>query len=227
MLQYKTTKRLFEELKEKAKQSPLDGFLDFYNLLPISRCSSHWNCGNCDRKEMDTMDNTPFTFRRFKEEDADILYEEYADFCWNNIQPYFSGVGVGMTKSDFLKEIEAFANKQYRPPIVVNADDEPIGIYRITYRRAHRYHELMLHLWNDKHLSEPVLKAIIDQALHRERPDDSLLVEIPGYEPELKQAADSLGLDHAGVIPNYLRHGENLFHKYSYVTTSSDWYSDR
>ena len=173
------------------------------------------------------MDNNPFAFRRFKEGDADILYDEYADFCWNNIQPYFSGVGVVMTKSDFLKGIEAFANKQHRPPIVANVDDKPVGIYRITYRRAHRYHELILHLWNEKNLAEPILKAIIDQALHRERPNDSLLVEIPGYAPELKLAADSLGLDLAGVIPNSLLHGEKLFHKYFYVTTSSKWYSDR
>lgn len=173
------------------------------------------------------MEHNQFVFSRYKESYATILFDEYADFCWNNIQPYFSGVGVGMAKPDFLKQIEAFANKQYRPPIVANADDEPVGIYRVTYRRAHRYHELMLHLWNDKHLAEPVLKEIIDQALRRERPEDSLLVDIPGYAPEVKLAADSLGLDLAGVIPNYLRHGEKLFHKYSYVTTSSKWYFGR
>lgn len=170
--------------------------------------------------------NNQFIFRRFKEKDADLLYNEYADFCRDNIQPYFSGVGVGMEKSDFLKEIEAFANKQYRPPIIVNANDIPIGFYRITYRRAHRYHELMLHLWNDKDLAEPILKEIIDRALRKERPDDSLLVEIPGYAQELKQAADNL-MDLAGVIPNYLRHGEELFHKYSYVITSSKWHTGK
>lgn len=132
-----------------------------------------------------------------------------------------------MTKSDFLEKIEKFANKQYRPPIVVNADDTPIGFYRITYSRAHRYHELILCLWSDKHLAEPVLKEIIDQALHRERPDDSLLVEIPEYAPELKQAADRLGLDLAGLIPNYLRHDDELYNKYSYVITSSKWYSSK
>lgn len=171
--------------------------------------------------------NDPFAFRRFKDEDADLLYSEYVDICWNDIQPYYSGVGVVMARSDFLEKIEKFANKQYRPPIIVNSNDTPIGFYRVTYRRTHRYNELMLCLWSDKHLAEPVLKEIIDQALHRERPEDSLLVEIPGYAPELKKAAENLGLDLAGVIPNYLRHGENLFHKYSYVTTSNNWYSDR
>lgn len=172
------------------------------------------------------MDNNPFAFRRFKEEDADLLYDEYADFCWNNIQPYFSGVGVGMEKSDFLKAIEEFSSKQYRPPIVVNSNNSPIGFYRITYRHAHLYHNLMFFLWSDKHLAEPILKEIIDQALHKERPDDSLLVEIPGFEQELKQAADNL-MDLAGVIPNYLRHGEKLFHKYSYVITSHKWHSSK
>ena len=173
------------------------------------------------------MERNLFTFRRFKKEDAELLYNEYVDICWNDIQPYYSGVGVVMAKSDFLEKIEKFANKQYRPPIVVNSNDTPIGFYRITYRRAHRYHELMLCLWSDKHLAEPILKEIINQALHRERPEDSLLVEIPGYAPELKQAAENLGLDLAGEIPNYLRHGEKLFHKYSYVITSSKWHANK
>lgn len=171
------------------------------------------------------MENSQFTFRRYKkEEDADLLCSVYADLCWDYIQPYFSGVGVVMAKPDFLRKIEEFANKQYRPPIIVNANDIPVGFYRITYRRAHRYHELTIYLWSDKHLAEPILKKIIDQALHGDRPDDSLLVEIPGYAQELKNAADNL-MDFAGVIPNYLRHGEKLFHKYSYVITSSKWHT--
>lgn len=155
------------------------------------------------------------------------MFDEFADYCRNDVQPYFSGVGVGMAKSDFLKKIEEFADKQYRPPIIVNtSNDTPIGVYRITYRRANRYHELMLHLWNDEDLAEPILKEIIDQALRKERPDDSLLVEIPGYAQVLKQAADNL-MDLAGVIPNYLRHDEKLFHKYSYVITSSKWHTGK
>ena len=172
------------------------------------------------------MKNNQFDFRRYKKEDADLLYNEYADFCWNNIQPYYSGVGVVMAKSDYLEKIEAFTDKQYRPPIIVNNHDDPIGFYRIKYHRAHRYYELMLHLWNDKHLAEPILKKIIDQALHKERPEDSLLIEIPGYANELKQAADNL-MELAGVIPNYLRHGEELFHKYSYVISSNQWHSGK
>ena len=173
------------------------------------------------------MENKQFAFNRYKEHYANILFNEYADFCHNNIQPYFSGLGVGIAKSDFLKKIEDFANKQYRPPIIVNtSNDMPIGIYRITYRRANRYHELMLHLRNDKGLTQSILKEIINQALNKDRPEDSLLVELPGYEQELKQAADNL-MDLAGVIPNYLRHSEELFHKYSYVITSSQWHTGR
>ena len=33
MLQYETAKRLYEEMKEKAKQSPLGGFQDFYKMF--------------------------------------------------------------------------------------------------------------------------------------------------------------------------------------------------
>lgn len=172
------------------------------------------------------MERNQFAFRRFKKEDAELLYSEYADFCWNDIQPYYSGVGVVLTKADFLNKIEEYADKQYRPPIIVNNHDVPIGFYRIKYRRAHRYYELMLHLWNDKDLAEPILKEIINQALNTDRPEDSLLLEISGYAHELKQAADNL-MALAGVIPNYLRHGKELFHKYSYVITSSNWHADK
>ena len=172
------------------------------------------------------MGNNQFAFNRYNDQYAAILFDEFAAYCRNDIQPYFSGVGVGMAKSDFLKKIKAFVDKQYRPPIVVNNHDVPIGFYHIKYCRANRYHELMLHLWNDKDLAEPIFKEIIDQALSKERPADSLLVEIPGYAHELKQAADNL-MDLSGVIPNYLRHGDKLFHKYSYVITSSNWHADK
>lgn len=33
MLQHETAKRLYEEMKEKAKQSPLGGFQDFYKMF--------------------------------------------------------------------------------------------------------------------------------------------------------------------------------------------------
>lgn len=77
------------------------------------------------------MERNQFAFRRFKKEDAELLYNEYADFCWNDIQPYYSGVGVVMAKADFLNKIEEYADKQYRPPIIVNNHDVPIGFYRI------------------------------------------------------------------------------------------------
>ncbi len=173
------------------------------------------------------MGNNQFTFSRYKDQYATILFDAFADYCRNDVQPYLSSVGVGMAKPDFLNEIKKFADKQYRPPIIVNtSDDSPVGVYRITYRRANRYHELMLHLWNSQDLAEPILREIINQALHKERPDDSLLVEVPEYAYELKQAADNL-MDLAGVIPNYLCHGEKLFHKYSYVITSSKWHSNK
>ncbi len=172
------------------------------------------------------MESKPFVFRRYKESDADILYEEYSDYCQANIQPYFSGMRVDIEKKVFMKEIEKFSQKQHRPSIVANVNGVPVGVYHIVYRHANQYYELMLHLWNDKHLIESVLKEIIDQALHRDCPNSSLLVEIPGYAPELKQAADNLGLDLAGMIPNYLRHGENLFYKYTYVITSKKWHSN-
>lgn len=33
MLQYETAKRIFEDLKEKTKQSPMSGFQDFYKMF--------------------------------------------------------------------------------------------------------------------------------------------------------------------------------------------------
>ena len=33
MLQYETAERIFEELKEKAKRSPMSGFQDFYKMF--------------------------------------------------------------------------------------------------------------------------------------------------------------------------------------------------
>lgn len=33
MLQYETAKRIYDELKEKAKQSPMSGFQEFYKMF--------------------------------------------------------------------------------------------------------------------------------------------------------------------------------------------------
>lgn len=33
MLQYETAKKIYDELKEKAKQSPMSGFQDFYKMF--------------------------------------------------------------------------------------------------------------------------------------------------------------------------------------------------
>lgn len=173
------------------------------------------------------MANKRFVFRRFKEVDADILYDEFLKYCEANIQPYFSGPRIGMERNEFLEKVRQASDKQYRPPLITNSEDTLLGVYQITYHRANRYHELMLHLWDGKHLTKSILKEIIDQALHKELPSDSLLVEIPGYAPELKQAADELGLDLTGMIPKYLCHDEGLYSKYYYIITSKKWYSEK
>lgn len=36
MLQYETAKRIYDELKEKAKQSPMSGFQEFYKMFLTS-----------------------------------------------------------------------------------------------------------------------------------------------------------------------------------------------
>lgn len=171
------------------------------------------------------MENCHFDFRTCKDSDADILYEAAGNYLSANIQPYLSGTGTGLDRDALLENIRQLSRKQHRPPIIVNAEDTPCGIYRITYHHANRYHELMLHLWDARHLAKPVLRKIIDQALRTERPEDNLLIEIPGYETELKASADDLGLDHSGTIPNYLCHNGGLFHKYIYVVSSKKWHS--
>lgn len=173
------------------------------------------------------MDNNQFTFRRFLESDADLIYEEYAKYSWSNIQPYFSGPCVVQEKKKFLEKFHEFAQKHYRPPIIANADNKPCGIYQIRYHRANRYNEVSLHLWSDKHLTRAVLKEVIDQALSKEIPNQYVLIEVPGYAPELKQAAEGLGLDLVGKIPNYLRHDDELHHKYFYVITFEQWHSGK
>ena len=171
------------------------------------------------------MDNKQFTFRRYIESDADAIYQAYANYAWSNIQPYFSGPCVVKEKSEFLEKFQKFAHKHYRPPIIANADNIPCGVYRIDYNRANRYNELSIHLWSDTHLAKAVLKEAIDLALGKEIPNQYVLVEVPGYAPELKQAADDRGLDLVGMIPNYLRHDEELHHKYLYVITFEKWHS--
>lgn len=71
------------------------------------------------------------------------------------------------------------------------------------------------------------LEEIINQALHKEYPEGSILLDVPGYAPELVQAAEDLGLDPAGTIPNYLCHDDKLYHRYYYVVTSERWYSTK
>lgn len=73
------------------------------------------------------------------------------------------------------------------------------------------------------HLTKAVLNNILIQALHIERPNDSVLLEVPGYNFCLKQAAEELGLKLTGTIPNFLCHGPELFDKYIYVITTKEW----
>lgn len=176
-------------------------------------------------KEIQIMDNNQFKFRRYMESDLDIIYEEFMSYCWQNIQPYFSGTGIGMEKYEFEKKIQKLSYMQHRPPIIANAKNVPCGIYQITYHHANRYHELMLHFWEEKDFTKSILEEIINQALHKELPKGSLLLKVPGYAPELIQAAEDLGLDLVGTIPNYLCHDDELHHRYYYVITSEQWYS--
>jgi len=171
------------------------------------------------------MNNAQFTFRRYIESDADLVYEEYAKYSCSNIQPYFSGPGVIQEKIKFLDEFQKFSQNHYRPPIIANADNRPCGIYEIRYHRANYYNELSLYLWSDKHLTRAVLKEVIDQSLGKNIPNQYVLVEVPGYAPELKQAAEDLGLDLVGKIPNYLRHDDELHHKYFFITSFEQWHS--
>lgn len=173
------------------------------------------------------MDNNQFTFRRFIESDADVIYEDYANYSWSNIQPYFSGPCVVEEKKKFLEKFQEFAQNHYRPPIIANVDNKPCGIYQIHYHRANRYNEVSLHLWSDKHLTRAVLKEVIDQALGKEIPNQYVLIEVPGYAPELKQAAEDLGLDLVGKIPYYLRHDDELHHKYFYVIAFEQWHAGK
>lgn len=166
------------------------------------------------------MNNNQFSFRRYMESDADDIYEAYANYSWANIQPYFSGPCVVQKKAEFLDEFQKFSQNHYRPPIIVNAEDKPCGIYRIRYHHANRYHELSMYLWRDKHLTHAVLKEVIDQALGKKISGQYLLIEVPGYAPELKQAAEALGLDLVGQLPYYLRHDDELHHKYFFVTSA-------
>ena len=169
------------------------------------------------------IDTKPFAFRRYVESDADPIYEAYAQYTWSNIQPYFNGPCVVKEKAEFLEKFQEFAQKHYRPPIIANADNSPCGVYHIDYNRANRYNELSVYLWRDTHLAKAVLKEVINQAFGKEIPNQYFLIEVPGYAPELKQAADDLGLDLAGTILNYLRHDNKLYHKYLYVISFEKW----
>ena len=145
-------------------------------------------------------------------------------FCQTNVQPYFSGVGVGTDKQHFLEEIKKFSHKQYQPPIIANAENLPIGIYRVTYKHANFYHELQIHLWGAEIPTKAILAQIINQSLHKEHPEGRILIELPGYAPELIHAAENLGLELAGRIPNYICHNDELHHKYFFVMSSEKWH---
>ena len=41
----------------------------------------------------------------------------------------------------------------------------------------------------------------------------------------IESDADDLGLDLVGMIPHYLRHDEELHHKYLYVITFEKWHA--
>ena len=168
------------------------------------------------------MEHNRFEFRRYLESDLDILYEEYIHYACSHIQPYLSGGEIGMDKSSFEKKVRQISRKQHHPPIIANAEGIPCGICRIAYHHANRYHELTLHLWNHRHITKNVLREILRRSLH---PEEYLLMEVPGYAPELKQAAEELGMDLAGTIPNYLRRDDRLYHKYTYLITSAKWHS--
>lgn len=171
------------------------------------------------------MDKETFHFRRYMESDGDILYEAYTQYCRARIQPYFSGVGVGAERQRFLEEIQKLSRRKHCRPIIADSQNRPIGIYRTTFRRANGYHELMIHLWEGQELAVPILRRIVDEALHRERPEDSFLLEAAGCDPYLTEAAQTLGLKCCGMIPNYLCCDEGLCHRYFYVVTSGQWYS--
>lgn len=170
------------------------------------------------------MNSKQFTFRRYKKEDADILYTQYENYIWSNIQPYFSA-GIGMSKTEFLGSFQKYNNRVYRPPIIASGkDDVPFGIVNVSYKHANHYYEISLHIWDHLQLIKDVLQQILDQVLHAER-SDHLLIEIPEYETELKNAAVVLGLHHVGTIPDYLSHDNKLYDKHFYVITSEKWHS--
>lgn len=171
------------------------------------------------------MGSYQFSFRRYKDEDASNLYQAYQEYTWENIQPYYS-VGIGMDKAQFLEAIRKYSNKVHRPPIIVDENDVPFGVYHLSYRHANRYHELAIHLWNHQHLTKAILQQILDQVLHEGHPEAHLLLEVPGYAPKLHKAAYELGLEHIGTVPQYLCHGAELFDKYIYVVTSEKWNSN-
>lgn len=170
------------------------------------------------------MKSNCFSFRRFKGKDADCLYREYQEYTIENIQPYFSA-GVGMDKSQFLETIQKYSNKVYRPPIIVDGIDVPFGVYHLSYRHANRYYELALYMWDNQHLAKEILRQILDQVLYAEHPKACLLLEIPGYEPDLQQAAEDLAMDYIGTVPKYLCHGTELFDKHIYAVSSEKWNS--
>ena len=168
------------------------------------------------------MDSNQFSFRRYKDEDADNLYQAYQEYTLENIQPYYS-VGIGMDRVQFLETIQKYSNKMYRPPIIVDDKDVPFGVYHLSYRHANRYYELALYLWDNQHLTKEILRQILDQVLYAEHPETRLLLEIPGYEPDLQQAAEDLAMDYIGTVPKYLCHGTELFDKHIYVVSSKKW----
>lgn len=172
------------------------------------------------------MDNKQFTFRRYKDEDADVLYEEYVKYALENIQPYFWGPSVIPERSTFLEGIQDYSKKVYRAPLIADECDRLFGIYHVSFHNANHYHELMIHLWDNFHLMRPVLKQIIEEALHNGQCDHSILLELPGYDVELHQAADELGLKHVGSIPLFLCHGKELHDKHFYVITAREWFHE-
>lgn len=172
------------------------------------------------------MDSKYFTFRRYKEDDAEVLYQEYVKYALENIQPYFWGPSVVPERRKFLEGIRDYSNKKHRPPLIADESDQLFGVYRISFKNANRYHRLILHLWENKHLTKQVLERIINEALLNKQSDSSILVEVPGFGSELKRACEELGLKCMGTIPQFLCHGKELYDWHFYVTTAFEWFHE-
>lgn len=167
------------------------------------------------------MNKTEYVFRRYKDDDLDTIYKAYEDYIIDDVQPYYN-VGCGMIKSEFEESIQKHSRRSNYPPIVADKDDRAIGVVNVSYKRANKYHTLEVYMWEKKHLTKPVLRVMVEKLMNKGT-FAYLLLEVPGYDLELKKAADELGLQNTGTIPMFLRHGEELHDKYFYVTNSEFW----